>query len=43
MGTYTAGHDAYYINGDSQTLAVVSAGGAVTSTTYRACHEEQER
>ncbi len=32
MANFGAGHDAYYINGDSQTLALVSAGGATTST-----------
>jgi hypothetical protein len=33
MGTYSGGHDAFFIDGDSQTLTLVSAGGATVSTT----------
>jgi hypothetical protein len=32
MATFSAGHDCFYINSDSATLAVVSSGGAVNST-----------
>jgi hypothetical protein len=33
MASFAAAHDAFFIDGDSQTLAVISAGGATTSTT----------
>jgi hypothetical protein len=33
MGNFAIGHDCFYIDGDSQTLTVVSAGGATVSTT----------
>jgi hypothetical protein len=32
MANFAGPHDAYYINSDSATLAVVSSGGAVNST-----------
>ncbi len=33
MANFGGAHDVFFINGDSQTLTLVSAGGATTSTT----------
>jgi hypothetical protein len=32
MANFSGAHDVFFINGDSQTLSVVSAGGATVST-----------
>jgi len=33
MASFAGAHDAFFVDGDSQTLSVISAGGTTTSTT----------